>query len=351
MLKVLFKGLHRLCMRLAGPPRGGTLVVQPLPGIGDMVWHLPHLHAIAAATPEKRITVLTKPRSRADKLLGADAAVASVLWLQRPGEHGGPLGFFRLVALLRQHRFATAWLLHGSRRYALALLLAGVPETIGYGRGAQKYLLSNPVQTRHCFRKAHPITLADELLNSRGLVIDRRTPQLHLDTINQSKTLEHYRSQPRPWMILGIGCSESNRQWGTANFTQLAAELLERTQGTVFLSGGTAEEEIARIIKTACPAGGQVIQATQLPLDESAALLAASDVCIANETGVFNIASALGIPTIGLIVTDWQPPPLENVTCLRPVPPHSGPSGISVEQVCAAASKYLGMDKKQIQYD
>ena len=32
------------------PPSGRTLIVQPLPGIGDMVWHLPHIHAIAATT-------------------------------------------------------------------------------------------------------------------------------------------------------------------------------------------------------------------------------------------------------------------------------------------------------------
>ena len=29
-----------------------TLVIQPLPGIGDMVWHLPHLEAIAEAAPD-----------------------------------------------------------------------------------------------------------------------------------------------------------------------------------------------------------------------------------------------------------------------------------------------------------
>ena len=59
-------------MKLA--PSGRTLIVQPLPGIGDMVWHLPHIHAIAATTVDGKVDLLTKPRSQADRLLGVDAA-------------------------------------------------------------------------------------------------------------------------------------------------------------------------------------------------------------------------------------------------------------------------------------
>ena len=40
--------------------KGGTLIVQPLPGIGDTIWHLPHYKAIARAAPNGRITLLTK---------------------------------------------------------------------------------------------------------------------------------------------------------------------------------------------------------------------------------------------------------------------------------------------------
>ena len=49
--------------------RGGTLVIQPLPGIGDVVWHLPHLKALAAASPDGRVTLMARPRTRAAELL------------------------------------------------------------------------------------------------------------------------------------------------------------------------------------------------------------------------------------------------------------------------------------------
>ena len=56
----------------AWPPyQHPVAVVQPLPGIGDMVWHLPHLRAIAAHAGAP-VTLIAKPRSLADQLLTGD---------------------------------------------------------------------------------------------------------------------------------------------------------------------------------------------------------------------------------------------------------------------------------------
>ena len=54
---------------IAPSPR--LAVIQPLPGIGDMVWHLPHIRAIAQAVGHK-VTLVTKPRSAADQLFAAE---------------------------------------------------------------------------------------------------------------------------------------------------------------------------------------------------------------------------------------------------------------------------------------
>jgi heptosyltransferase-2 len=96
MLKRLYPLKSRILMTLT--PSQRTLVVQPLPGIGDMIWHLPHIHAIAATTVEGRVDILTKPRSQADRLLCADAGVGRVLWLEREtGRHAGMRGLLRLA--------------------------------------------------------------------------------------------------------------------------------------------------------------------------------------------------------------------------------------------------------------
>ena len=147
-------------MKLA--PSGRTLIVQPLPGIGDMVWHLPHIHAIAATTIEGQVDLLTKPRSQADRLLRADPCVGQILWLEREaGRHAGLRGLLRLAALLRREGYQRAWFLHGSARYVLAARLAGTPERIGYGIGLQSLLLTASVRLPSNLRHAHPILRAD----------------------------------------------------------------------------------------------------------------------------------------------------------------------------------------------
>src|SRR3954468_13957040 len=84
-------------------------VLQPLPGIGDMIWHLPHIRAIAlhVGTP---ITLIAKPRSAADQLFHAETTVRDVMWLdrnpeRRRGRHDGPLGWGRFIRALRSRRF------------------------------------------------------------------------------------------------------------------------------------------------------------------------------------------------------------------------------------------------------
>jgi heptosyltransferase-2 len=178
-------------------PSGRTLIVQPLPGIGDMVWHLPHIHAIAATTIEGRVDILTKPRSQADQLLGADPCVDRVLWLEREaGRHAGVRGLLRLAALLRRENYQRAWFLHGSARYALAARLAGVPERIGYGIGLQSLLLTVPVRLPTGLRHAHPILRADALLNLLEIPRTEPEPRLTVDATAGQAVAKRFAAWP-----------------------------------------------------------------------------------------------------------------------------------------------------------
>ncbi|MDQ2762353.1 MAG: glycosyl transferase family 1, partial [Pseudomonadota bacterium] len=76
-----------------------------MPGIGDMVWHLPHIRAIAAYAGAP-VTLLAKPRSLADQLVVNEPAIADILWIDlnpdgRRGAHDGIGGFRRLIRKLR----------------------------------------------------------------------------------------------------------------------------------------------------------------------------------------------------------------------------------------------------------
>ena len=340
LLRWIVNPLRYLCRISVLGKRRGTLVIQPLQGIGDMVWHLPHVHAIAAQCAEGTVTVLTKPRSQADKIFAADRAVNNVLWLERnPGRHDGLTGLLRLVYLLRKRRFSEAWLLHGSSRYALALMLAGIPVTHGYGRGLQAALLSDTRFLPKAQCRSHPLQMGTLMLALQGIPVTPEMGRLIVSPAARDLVADHFAGNPRPWIGFGIGSSEAFKQWGAERFAGLAASILREVSGTIFLIGGPAETAMAETIKALAAVPGQVVNATDLMLDQTTALLEQCSLYVGNDTGALNIAAAAGTRTIGLFGGSQ---PLTYSEQIHPLVPTDGAgvaagmAAITIEQVLAA---------------
>jgi heptosyltransferase-2 len=318
-----------------------TLVIQPLPGIGDTIWHLPHMRAIARAAPEGKIRLLTKARSLADRLLAADPAIEDVLWLHRnKGVHDGVGGFFRLTDLLRQGRFERVWVLHNSVRYAQAVWAAGIPERHGYGAGTQSWYLNRSPYITAKTACAHPINKADELLDMKGLELRDHDKLLSVSPDAASVIAKDFGHLPKPWVAFGLGSSESFKQWGAERFAALAGLLQDRTDGTLFLLGGPSEREIgddveARIVSS----GGTVQSIIDRPIDQVVALLSAASLYIGNDTGVANISAAVDTDTIILFGATAPLTHSPRIRALLPDDPTNGMAGISPDKAMREIDK------------
>src|SRR3974377_769236 len=118
--------------------------MQVKPGIGDVIWHLPFIRAIAATAPERQVTFFAPPTSAAGDLLAAEPRVAATAYFTQAGsalQRGTIL--FRLVALWRRQPLKSIWILDRTIWPALAAALAGIPERIGLGLGPQKLFITN----------------------------------------------------------------------------------------------------------------------------------------------------------------------------------------------------------------
>ncbi len=340
ILKPLFRIASQLLRVTPGIPHR-SLLIQPLPGIGDMVWHLPHIHSIAALTEQGKLSILTKPRSRADVLLAGDTCVDKILWLQRkPGKHDGLQGFFRLVAELRSEAFQSVWILHDSHRYAWAAFLAGIPERRGYGQGIQQLLLSHPIQLEAGQLKLHPIELGNLLLQHYGINKIEDEPVLPVCAVAQQRMHAIFGAVAKPRVAIGIGSSEAFKQWGQNRFTELVIALGTRFAHELILIGGPGEQEMANAILSAAEnAGVRFHPAIGLPIDDTAAVLAECDLYVGNDTGFLNMAAALAVPCIGLF---GGSPPLTHsryLHCLLPETPSQGMDGITADRVILQAQE------------
>jgi heptosyltransferase-2 len=322
----------------------GVLVIQPLPGIGDMIWHLPLIHAIADSLPERKVTVLSKPRSQADRLLIADPAVERVLWVERkPGRHDGFLGLLRLGGMLRKGRFRQVWILHDSARYALAAWLAGIPERTGYGSGLQRRFLSRTVCLTREQGRLHPVDKADAFRVAQGLRQMEPEPRLVLAESARQRVRQRWSLVPKPWVALGIATSESIKQWGAENFAHLAGVLAARGFRGLFVTGGPDDRRLAEeIIGRADALGIHMEAATGQPLEETAALLEACDYYIGNDTGILNVAAAVSTPALGLFGASEPLTHSIFIDAVTPDHPGAGMAGITVEHVLCALERMTG---------
>jgi heptosyltransferase-2 len=307
-------------------------VIQPKPGIGDVIWHLPFIRAIAGVSPGGQGTFRAPPTSGARELLVAEPAVAETIYFDHSGsELQRGINLIRLVALLRRHRFGKIWILDRTTRPALAAFLAGIPERIGVGLTGQRRFITNsgiPQSHFHNF----PIEWLVTLMADMRVPFTTTEPNLRIPSETLAAIGENFSGLPRPWLVLGIAASHPDKDWPAAYWKELIASLRASTLGTVFLIGGAtnivrADDLIANT------AGAGAVNACGLRLMEATALLAHADLFIGTDSGPLNLAAAAATDAFGFF---GGTPVLKYSKYIHPIVPDGGPAPGGMQRILPA---------------
>lgn len=300
-------------------------VIQPLPGIGDMIWHLPHIRAVAQWIGQP-VTLVAKPRSAADELFASEQTIEDVLWLdrnpeRRRGGHDGVGGLLRLIASLRARRFEAAVLMHHSRTLAAAMFAARIPHRYGYGYRLDRLFLNRPPYLPPETFPLHPHEQASEWVKAARIPLEQTEPSLSISEARRTAARQRLGIGAAPFVVFGIGTSEPYKQWGLDRYVELGSTLLDAGCPHIVLAAGNAEIELANAIRQR--AGDRTSIAIGWKLGELAALLAEAAYYVGNDTGVMNLAAAAGIRTYGLF---GAVSPFHHSRAIVPILP---PDGIS----------------------
>jgi heptosyltransferase-2 len=326
----------------------GSAVIQAKPGIGDVVWHVPFIRAIAAISPGGCVTFLTPPTSGARELLAAEPCIAETTYFDHAGsELRRGLNLIRLAALLRRRRFRTVWILDRTLRPAIAATLASIPERIGLGLGAQRFFITNPGVDQSHFHD-QPIDWLRALMAAMNVPLPSTEPDLRLPAAMLAAVREKFKLCARPWIVLGIGASHSDKDWPDSHWAEFLARLRARNAATVFLVGGKMNAARAQDF-VAQSTGGAVVNACDLGLTEAAALLRHADLFVGPSSGPMNLAAAGGTEAFGLF---GSTPILTYSKFIHAIVPVGGPSAdgmrrILPAQVLEAVAPYLSRQKLQ----
>ncbi len=300
------------------------LVFQPRPGLGDLIWHLPIIRAIAQQSGP--VTLVTKPSTQADALLTNDPDIAKIVWFDRNpregrGYHDGALGFARLVATLRATRAEAGVLLHHGASLAAALRLAGIPQRYGYGYTAgQRWWLNSGPFLQGPIRFAEAFDQASAYASALGFT-DLPEPSVRTDAVARQRVLARLQHLPRPFLALGIGAHGGKRQWGAERFAALVTLWLQANGGTVLLLVAANEAGLANQVTVEMPPG-RVHAVIGWTLPDVAALLAEADDFVGNDSGLMNLRAACGRRAFGLFGASG---PLRHSRLIVPIVPPAGP--------------------------
>jgi len=319
-------------------------VIQVKPGIGDVIWHLPFIRAIAAQSPGGAVMFLAPPTSGAKELLAAEQSISETIYF----EHGGSefkrgVNLIKLTALLRRHRFHAVWILDRTLRPALAAALAGTPQRIGLGLGAQKLFITNPGIDRRHFHD-QPIDWLRSLMAAMHVPLSSTEPGLRLSAATLASVGERFKDYPRPWLVLGIGASHPDKDWPDSYWAEFLAGL--RAPGTVFLIGGMANRTRAQAM-LAGNVGATTVNACDLTLGEAAALLHHADLFVGTDSGPMNLAVATSTEAFALF---GSTPVLNYSKFIHAIAPPGGPSADGMRRILPAdvlerVAPYLALRK------
>lgn len=178
---------------------------------------------------------------------------------------------------------------------------------------------------------------------------------------------------PKPLVCLNPNASEVSplSRWMPENFARLADELIDRYGVTVGLTGAPNEGAFVESVRRRARHADEILVfAGKTTIPQLIALLQRCRVFITNDSGPMHLAAALGVPTIALFGPDtptrygprgaqhtifYKPPPCspcynfydnKSNRCRNPVYQCCLKS-ITVEEVVAAAEKYLKQDEQE----
>jgi len=279
-------------------------------GLGDLLFAMPAVEALAACYPDAEITLLGTPLHKA-LLEGRPGPVGSVELLPPArGVHGAdddsdPLATGAFHDRMRARRFDLAVQLHGGGRYSNPFLLAlGARHTVGTMTGDAAPL----ERTIPYLYYQHEVVRWLETVAQAGAAPVTMEPVVRVLDDERRRGAELLgagsgNGSTRGVVVVHPGATDPRRRWPAESFAALARRALNDDHRVVVVGDASDVPTAERIVALA---GGErmrdrlVSLAGTLTLPELVGVLATADVLVGNDSGPRHLAQAVGTPTVSV---------------------------------------------------
>ena len=298
-----------------------TAIIHSYNGMGDLIWHLPYIHAIAKKTINKKIILFSKKTTNAKELLSADPYIEKIINLD--DTRGIFTNFFSLLKIkneLKKNKIKKLWIFHESIKYALAGILAGIKERLGYEYGLQKFFLSKKNIMPKSSRIERPFEKVRIFLNSHGFKKKEIQPNFFIKKKLIKKIKKKYKKKLKPWVVISTTNKADFKKWPNERFLKLINLILNSFNGTVFIIGSPREKKLIRKVIFNLQNSKRIIFSFK-PLHHNAAIIYYSSLFIGLDSGAYNLSALIGIKSYAIMGAS---PTLKHLTTYKAVIPPTG---------------------------
>jgi len=290
-----------------------TAVFQHDLGIGDLIFRLPYIEAVAKQSKNGKVVLIARPTCRPKDILRDVEYIEDIIiydrWRKedRKGEHRGVSGFFKILKIVKDKKFDRIVIFSDRIRYGLLAFMAGIPIRIGYGgfgwNWMQRFFLNKkPYISKYNGPCISNYEWATELCIKHNFTDKRLVPRLGIPKDLIFKHKDICNDLPEKKVVLAVGASVKHKDWGIENFTNLTIKLLMNGFGVICI-GGKAESSILETIYRNIPEEHKNNIKIFLPdsVMDSAAIIKHCDICVGNDTGILYVAAATESKTLVFI--------------------------------------------------
>ncbi len=298
-------------------PQGGRLeAVRKIAvlrggGLGDLLFSMPAMRALAVAYPEAEIILLGTPM-HAQLLAGRSGPVhrVEVLPMARgvhwpPGARADASDLERFVERIGRLRLDLAVQLHGGGRHSNpfvsrlgARVTAGLrtPDAPGLDRFVPYVYYQ------------HEMLRALEVAGLVGAPAVELEPRLMVSGSEQQQAralVVQSLGVTGPLLIVHPGATDPRRRWPVESFAEVAVRAIRDGARVAVIGDASdaapAEQIVDHVVARVPPGHARIVSfAGRLGLGELAGLLSVADVLVGNDSGPRHLAQAVGCATVGI---------------------------------------------------
>ncbi len=268
--------------------------------LGDIVHALPVLTALRERFPDAHITWVVNKSY--EPLLTGHPHLSETLAFDRGafrGHAGRAVTYsLRFANQLRRRRFDLVLDLQGLLRTGLMCAATGAPVRVGFAnaREGSRHFYTQRIEVPDAAH-IHAVDRYWRVVEAIGAGGGAKRFVVPLQQTECDAIERELATLPRPWLAFAVGARWVTKRWSPEHFAELANLAQQQFGGTVLFVG--ASDDTALSLEVASRLRGPSRDLTgKTSLPRLAALLAAVDVMVANDTGPLHLAAALGRPCV-----------------------------------------------------